>query len=79
MAIISILLCVFQIMRYLVYFPIDKQVLELEECDILLGPYEGLTLEDWKSVDEAKVKCLYDKDVFDGVILQVSYIYMIDN
>ena len=62
-------------MNYLVYFLLDKQIVLLDEDDVLLtGPYEGFSMEDWKKHDigeMVRLKATYDEEVFNAVLLQV--------
>lgn len=61
-------------MKYLVYFITDKQIVLLEEEEVMLGNYESFSLEDWKSHPMNEIvhlKATYDDEIYDAALLQV--------
>lgn len=41
------------------------------DSDVLLGPYDDISLKDWPKEGKIRVKVCYDEGVYDAVVLQV--------
>ena len=62
-------------MRYVVYFYSDKQIVQVDEEDVILGEYHSFTRDDWSTMDcqmEPKVTVLYEDKPYQACILQVN-------
>lgn len=68
---------VFSEMQYLVHFYCDKQVVIMNEKDMLLDEFDGFSLEDWRNTgpEECRVNVIYGEEekVYTACILQVSF------
>lgn len=60
-------------MKYIVYFYSDRQVVLLEEEDVILGEYKNLSLEQWRNFgeDEVEVQAIYVDDAFRASLLMI--------
>ena len=57
-------------MKFIVYFPIDKQIALVEKNDVMLGEkYEAYKAHDWGKLgsEEISVQVLYDNEVNYGI------------
>ena len=61
-------------MHFIIYFPVDKEVVLIERDFLLLGTeMENMTGEDWgKMANDRRcsVRAFYDGDIYDAVIIQ---------
>lgn len=66
-------------MKYIVYFYVDHEVVEVPEDDIILGDFSSWTLREWSNSKglEHKVKVFYEGNVFEACVLQV-YVHVLN-
>lgn len=61
-------------MQFMVYFYKDREIIIISEDDLISEIYHNYTMDDWEKTGnkECRVKVLYNDEIFDACVLQVS-------